>query len=74
MNDSTAAIVSGDHKALVAEVCHYINLVLRHGTEGIINVVRAVPGFAGIAVATKIRDNHRRAFRKAGGAILYQVT
>jgi hypothetical protein len=70
MNDSATAVVSRDHKALLTEVCHDINLILRHSPERLVNVVRAITRLAGVSVALKLRENDHIVFCELRGNLM----
>ena len=67
VHDAGAAIVSGHEEALMPEVPHGLDLVLRHRPEGIINVPLAAIGLAGIAIAAQIGDHDTVLAREFGG-------
>ena len=52
---AAAAVMTHDGKPVEAEMLHQIDLVLRHGALGIVDVVLAVLGLAAVAVAAQVR-------------------
>ena len=59
-----AAVVAGGEKALEAERRHHLDLVLRHGAEGIVRVVVAARRLFGIAIAAQIGGDHGEVLRQ----------
>src|ERR1043166_6824791 len=66
-----AAIVTGDEEFVVAELAHDLDLIERHGAEGIIDVVlAAVLGTDAVAVAAQIRRDHVEALGEPVGHLV----
>ena len=69
-----AAIMPRRGKALEAELRHDLDIVRRHGAEGIIGVVLAVGRLGGIAIAPEIGAHHGEVARQAAAPPACQET
>ena len=67
MSCSRSAVVGADIEALMSQMTHHLQLVLRHGSKGVI--LMSVPSFrlTGIAVTSKVGQNNTEPFRQATG-------
>src|SRR5262245_58030637 len=65
-----AAIMTGGIEALKPERRHHLQLVLRHGAEGIAAMVPAAGWLFRIPVAAQIRGHHRELARQARSDIV----
>jgi hypothetical protein len=54
----------------VTEVCHHIDLVLRHRAERVVDMVRAIAGLAGVAVSTEVRHDDLVLFCELEGNLM----
>ena len=63
--DARAAVVSRHAEALETEVVHHLDVVIRHGPEGIAGMVGSAVGFRGIAVAAQVGCDDREGFGQA---------
>ena len=54
MRNAAAAIVSHHREAVEAEMLHQLDLVLRHGALGIVDVLLAICRLAAVAIAAQV--------------------
>ena len=62
---ASAAIMPCDTKCIKAQMLHYIHLVLRHSTEGVVHVIGRTARLVAVAIAAQIRAHHSEMFCKA---------
>ena len=64
MQNARATIVPGGIEAIMPERGHDLDLILRHGAEGIVRMIGAARRLLGIAVPAQIGRHHRKLFGK----------